>query len=158
MRFAPGDTVHLAGLGTGTVLEARGATRYAVTIKGRVVVASADALQLVDARSSRAAERRRRGGSGSDSGPDAASLAALRGSARPPSIDLHGKTIVEAVEAVEAFINDALVAGHGEVRIIHGRGGGRVKGAVHRYLGQLSSVAAFRVDPHNPGLTLVVFA
>jgi DNA mismatch repair protein MutS2 len=149
MRFSPGERVHFAGLGTGTVLEARGKNRYAVAIKGRVVVAAARDLQLVD--------------------DDHRSVAQTPGELlttpevaghhrRARSIDLHGKTTAEAIELVESFINDALMAGDDEVYIIHGRGGGRVKAAVHRYLNQLSTVAAFRIDPRNPGVTVVIFA
>jgi DNA-nicking Smr family endonuclease len=36
---------------------------------------------------------------------------------------LHGKTVDEALADVERFVNDALLDGHGEVRVIHGRAG-----------------------------------
>lgn len=146
MRFAPGDRVHLAGLGTGTVREARGGERYAVEIKGRLVVAAGKQLEPADARSPR---------SGSEPARDH----------RPPSpvptgsptLDLHGRTVADSLEAVEVFISDALIAGHGEVRIIHGRSGGSVRAAVHRYLKRIAAVAGFRLDPRNPGVTIVTF-
>ena len=75
-----------------------------------------------------------------------------------PSLDLHGKTVDEAIEAVEVWVNDVLLAGHGEARVIHGRGGGRLKAALHQYLRGLGAVASFRVDPRNPGVTIVTFA
>ena len=146
MGYAPGDVVHLAGLGTGTVREPRGRGRYAVEIKGRLVVVAASNLAIVD--SPGKSQRRR-----APSAPSAPSALGAPG----PSIDLHGKTVEEAVSAVELFVNDALLAGHGEVRIIHGRGGGRVKNAVHQFLRALPNVAAFRVDPRNPGVTIVSF-
>jgi len=37
------------------------------------------------------------------------------------------------------------------------RSGGRLKSAVHRRLKELASVHAFRIDPHNPGATIVTF-
>lgn len=149
MTFAPGDVVHLAGLGTGSVIEARGRDRYAIDIKGRVVVAAARDLERADgARRTRAKH-------------DVTAPARTGTSARTQaaaSIDLHGKTTVEALELVEAFINEALLAGHAEALIVHGRGGGKVKVAVHKYLRQLASAASFRLDPRNPGVTIVKFA
>ena len=72
------------------------------------------------------------------------------------TIDLHGLTAAEAAEALDAFLNDALLAGLAEVRVIHGRSGGRLKAAVHQRLREISSVRTFRVDPANPGVTIVV--
>jgi DNA mismatch repair protein MutS2 len=63
-------------------------------------------------------------------------------------------TVEEAVAALDTFLNDALLAGHAEVRVIHGRGGGRLKAAVHARLKQLSVVRAIRLDPANPGVTI----
>jgi DNA mismatch repair protein MutS2 len=149
MPFSPGDRVHLAGLGTGDVIDVRGADRYAIAIKGRVVVASGRDLEAADVagrpRKPRSHDevRPRSGGDG-----PAGSI---------PSLDLHGKTVDAAIEAVIAFVNDALVAGHPEVRIIHGRSGGRLKTAVHHCLERVSSVAAIGLDPRNAGVTIVTF-
>lgn len=51
--------------------------------------------------------------------------------------------------------NDAILSSLTEVRVIHGRSGGRLKAAVHARLRALPSVRSFRVDPANPGTTLV---
>lgn len=71
------------------------------------------------------------------------------------SLDLHGKTTAEATAVLDEFLNDALLAGLAEVRVIHGRSGGRVKAAVEKRLTQLPSVRGFRLDPSNPGVTIV---
>lgn len=149
MTFGVGDRVHLAGLGTGVVREARSGERYLIDIKGRAVVASGAQLERVD--QSRASRKARA------ETTEPAAAPSVGGSKMPPSIDLHGKSVAEAVEVVEAFINDALLAGCNEARVIHGRSGGRVKAAVHRYLRQLPTVASARVDPLNAGVTVVTF-
>lgn len=160
MTFAPGDRVHLAGIGTGTVVERRGANRYAIEIKGRVVVASVRDLEHA------AAEKARTRRSRSSSPPIVSTAGLQRGAgdkrrsetSREASIDLHGHTADEAIDALAAFLDDALVDGLVEVHVVHGRSGGRVKSAVHVYLRKLSSVASFRLDPRNPGVTIVKFA
>ncbi|HXG54279.1 MAG TPA: Smr/MutS family protein, partial [Vicinamibacterales bacterium] len=71
------------------------------------------------------------------------------------SIDLHGMTRMEAISALDAFLNDAMLAGLAEVRVVHGRSGGLVKSAVHARLDLFASVQGFRLDPRNPGVTIV---
>ncbi len=66
-------------------------------------------------------------------------------------------TVEEALGTVDSFVNDAVLGGHPEVRIIHGRSGGRIKSAVHKRLNELPVVRAFRLDPSNPGVTIVEF-
>lgn len=160
MTFAPGERVHLAGIGTGTIREARSGERYLVDIKGRAVIAAAADLTAADPPSKRRT-RPHPPAPGRIQPHPAASGRTEPHPAAPgrtqPSLDLHGRTVDEALADVELFVNDALLDGHGEVRVIHGRGGGRVKAAVHHYLRQLPAVASFRLDPANPGVTIVTF-
>ena len=141
MPFSPGDEVHVAGLGKGVVREARNVGRYLVELKGRSVVA--DESQLT------ATEHRKRARA-----PAETSTRPALGNV-PTSLDLHGMTVEEALSAVDAFVNDALLAGHAEIRLIHGKSGGRIKSAVHGRLKQLHVVRASRVDPANAGVTIV---
>jgi DNA mismatch repair protein MutS2 len=141
--FGPGDRVHVATLGTGVVREVRNGGRCLVELKGRSLVVDASSLEL-------APERRTRKQQAVDTG------GALDGaSSVSRSIDLHGKTAAEAIEALDAFLSDVLIAGASEARVIHGRSGGRLKAAVHARLKQLASLRGFRVDPQNPGVTIV---
>jgi DNA mismatch repair protein MutS2 len=150
MAFRVGDRVHLAHLGTGSIVESRGGDRYAVEIKGRIVIAAGSDLELADVK--------RKSPSGRKATATAEGVASGPGRQRSsPSIDLHGRTTDEAVEVLQSFINDALLAGHSEARIIHGRSGTRVRDAVHRYLRTLPVVSGFRVDARNPGVTVVNF-
>ena len=146
MPFAPGDFVHVASLGKGTVREVRNGERYLVEVKGRAIVVTLAQLTRQ--------ELPRHGRTKAATPP------------RPPdddapgvgpavSIDLHGKTVDEALEAVNEFLNRAFLAGSAEARIIHGRSGGKLKAAVHAHLRGMRSVHAFGVDPRNPGVTIV---
>lgn len=73
------------------------------------------------------------------------------------SVDLHGQTVEEALRRVEEEIDRALRAGAATLTIVHGKGSGRVRAAVHRYLQRLPVVAAFRLLPENTGATRVWF-
>jgi dsDNA-specific endonuclease/ATPase MutS2 len=148
MPFGPGDRVHAAALGKGVVLEVRNGGRYLVEIKGHSFVVDGDQLTPDDA------ARRTRGSPRSVS-VDHASANVHHADPVRRSLDLHGKTVADAIEALDGFLNDALLARATEVRIIHGRGGGKLKAAVHRRLTQLPSIRGFRIDPLNLGMTIV---
>ena len=149
MSFSVGDPVHVPGIGTGVIREVRRGGRYVVLVKNTVVVVGEAQIAPV--------ESRRRSRLVSDSGATRP-VETLVPPPPPPtasSIDLHGRTAIEADSEVVEFLNAALLSGLAEVRIIHGRSGGRVKAAVHARLRQLPSVRAFSVDPSNPGVTIV---
>ena len=148
MAFAPGDEVHVAALGKGIVREVRNAGRYLVEVKGRSIVVAEAELTILS-------ERPRRGPPGAHASQTSVSNAPARSHAAI-ALDLHGMTVEEAVPALDAFLNDALLAGHAEVRVIHGRSGRRLKTAVHTRLKQMHVVRAFRLDPVNTGVTIVV--
>jgi dsDNA-specific endonuclease/ATPase MutS2 len=144
MPFAVGDSVHIAGLGKGTVREVRNADRYLVEVNGRALVVTGNQLTRHDApirkrRPEKNSPQRRR----------------ERGDGTTVSLDLHGKTVDEAIEAAISFLDRALRDGDAEVHFIHGRGGGRIKAALHAALKNLPSVRRFRLDPKNAGVTIV---
>ena len=143
--FVAGDRVHVATLGTGVVREVRNGGRYLIELKGRSMVVAGSQLQLAPER--RAAKQHPEGRRATDS------AAVIPGPSRV--LDLHGKTVFEALDALDSFLNDALLEGCDDVQVIHGRGGGKLKAAVHERLRQLPSVRAFRLDPTNPGVTMV---
>jgi DNA mismatch repair protein MutS2 len=146
--FSPGDRVHVTPFGTAVVREARNGGRYLVDVKGRSMVVNGDQLVLADPpRKTRVATR-----SVVETTAPVPATTSLRA-----SLDLHGKTVVEALEALDEFLNDALVDGASEVQVIHGRSGGTLKAAVHRRLEVITSVRNFRIDPRNEGMTIVTF-
>lgn len=145
MIFGQGDPVHVAALGKGIVREVRNGGRYLVEIKGRSLIVTGD--QLTPAVPARP-ERRRKESADGTSEKDTTD--------RPPrSLDLHGKTVDEAIDSLDEFVNAALLDDAPEVRIVHGKSGGRIKTAVHARLAQLPSIRGFRLDPRNPGVTIV---
>jgi len=143
MEFQPGDRVHVAGLGTGTVVDVRNRGRYGVAVKGRTLVVDGTEMQ-----SAGRAPRKR-----TSAAPAEGEILGRADAAA--TIDLHGKTVAEALEALDAFVNDALLASLAEVRVIHGRSGGRIREAVHKRLRRVAAVRSFRLDPLNPGVTII---
>jgi DNA mismatch repair protein MutS2 len=147
VAFAPGDRVHIARLGTGVVCEVRNGDRYVIEIKGRTMIVEAAQMERAEP-APRASRRKTPSREPTEPATDVASNASA-------SLDLHGKTVEEAIAALDEFLNEALLASHAQVRIIHGRSGGRIRDAVHKRLRALPPVRSFRVDPRNPGVTIV---
>jgi dsDNA-specific endonuclease/ATPase MutS2 len=151
MALEPGDHVLVELLGKGVVREVRRGGRYLVEIKGRSLLVTGQQLSPLDNRKTPRANRARET---PDPKPDPHRTTR---SHAPASLDLHGMTSEDAVAALDAFLNDAILAGLDEVRVIHGRSGGRLKSAVHARLKTIGVLRAFRVDPRNPGVTIVSF-
>ena len=72
-------------------------------------------------------------------------------------LDLHGLSVDEAMARVMTEIDRALQRGADRLEVIHGKGSGRIKGALHRLLQSLPVVASFELDDHNSGVTWVRF-
>ncbi|MCL2679605.1 MAG: Smr/MutS family protein [Dehalococcoidia bacterium] len=58
-------------------------------------------------------------------------------------LDLHARTVEEAVPMVGEFLRDACSRGWRKVRIIHGKGTGTLRLEVDRYLSRSSLVARY---------------
>jgi DNA mismatch repair protein MutS2 len=75
-----------------------------------------------------------------------------------PEIDIRGKRGEEAIEIVRNFIDDALVVGVKELRVLHGKGNGILKSMVREYLRSLNVVRNCKdehVERGGAGITLV---
>lgn len=66
-------------------------------------------------------------------------------------INVIGQTVDEAMYNVEKFIDDAIMRNASEVRIIHGRGTGKLKAAIHQYLKTNKNIAEYRLGEYNEG-------
>lgn len=72
-----------------------------------------------------------------------------------PSIDLHGYDTASARVATEDFINDNIILKNNKLLIIHGKGTGLVKKAVHDTLSKRKEVINYHTDNFNDGVTIV---
>jgi hypothetical protein len=151
--LAAGDAVQTF-LGTGVVLEVRNAGRLLVDVRGRHTVIDAGAARLLAVQS-----RARR--ASATAGDGRAAAAGHLDRSTPPArhtvrdLDLHGLTVDAALDRVEQALNDALLSDVGELRVVHGKGQGRIRAALHRRLRAIASVRAFRLDPRNEGVTIL---
>ncbi len=66
-----------------------------------------------------------------------------------PFCDLHNLKPSEAIDACDRFINQEFMQRTETIRIIHGRGSGKLREMVHKFLSNHELVRDFR-DSRNP--------
>jgi DNA mismatch repair protein MutS2 len=77
-----------------------------------------------------------------------------------PEINLIGMTTDEAIPQLDKYLDDAYLAHLPQVRVVHGRGTGALKNAVHKHLKRLKYVKEFRLGVFgegDSGVTIVSF-
>lgn len=66
-------------------------------------------------------------------------------------INLIGKTVDEALSELDKYLDDACLAHLSPVRVVHGKGSGTLRKAVHQYLRRQSYVASYRLGEFGEG-------
>ena len=163
--FAPGQHVQTP-LGKGVVLDVRN-RRVLVRVQARDVLLSVKDIRAIGTAVStpRAAETRnpaagkRAAASRLPVSRDDGREAEVRrgdGGTRIVTIDVHGLTVEQALEAVDDALSEALLGNASELRVVHGRSSSRIRDALHRHLRGLSVVRKARLDSANAGVTIIV--
>lgn len=75
-----------------------------------------------------------------------------------PEINLIGKTTDVAVAELEKYLDDAYLSHLPEVRIVHGRGTGALRNAVHGLLKRLKYISSYKLGEFGEGDTGVTIA
>jgi DNA mismatch repair protein MutS2 len=69
----------------------------------------------------------------------------------PAELHVIGQRVEPALEKLDAYLDQALLAGRSELRVVHGHGTGRLKRAVREHLRGHPAVASFRPGEPNEG-------
>ena len=75
-------------------------------------------------------------------------------------LNLLGMTTDEAIVELDKYLDDAYLAHLSPVRIVHGKGTGALRKAVHQYLRRQKHVASYRLGEYgegDAGVTIVEF-
>ena len=85
----------------------------------------------------------------------------MKMNAMPTEVDLRGMDAVEAVCVLERYLDEAMRSNLPQVRIIHGKGTGTLRAAVHQALKRNKFVKKFRLGMYGEGedgVTIAEFA
>lgn len=99
-------------------------------------------------------------GEGKKKGSGSSSTRMSKSLSVSPEINLIGMTTDEAIPQLDKYLDDAYLAHLPQVRVVHGRGTGALKNAVHKHLKRLKYVKEFRLGVFgegDSGVTIVFF-
>ena len=68
-----------------------------------------------------------------------------------PELHLRRLTVNEAIFELDRFLNTAFVSGLPQVRIVHGKGTGTLRQAVHKELSKHPLVSSYRLGDFGEG-------
>lgn len=80
-------------------------------------------------------------------------IAMSKSSSISPEIKLIGMTVDEAISALDKYLDDAYLAHLPQARIVHGKGTGALRKAVHAHLKTLKYVKSYRLGVFGEGET-----
>lgn len=149
-RLKAGDRIHVPRLrGSGRVVELLdGGKKVVVEIEGlRFTVATRELETAAPA----------------ETAPEESTVKVSRprvAGRTPNEIVLIGSRVDEALDRLDIFLSQAMLANLGEVRVVHGFGTGQLRRGIHEWLRTQRSVARFRLgkheeDPGGAGVTII---
>jgi DNA mismatch repair protein MutS2 len=136
-----GDKVWVKPIDQAGIVDSIQGELYSVAVGSLKFRARLEDLQLLEAAAARSAKQKP---------PMTASDLNLE---RPfvPELKVIGMTAEEALDRVDRFLDEALLAGAETVRIIHGHGKGILRRAISEFLKEHAQVEKFQLAPPNQG-------
>ncbi len=133
-ELEPGAKVKLRGIArVGVVLSRQGADAVEVQIGSLRMRARADDVERIEGKAAKGTIETRK-----------AKLETRPAEAPPTELHVRGMRVEEALETVDKFLDDAVLRGVVEVRIVHGIGKGALKKAITEFLAGHPHVASVR--------------
>lgn len=151
----PGDSVKIVSMGlkgtvntvpddSGNLFVMCGIMRTKANIKDLVLLQDTD-----DASQFSSPKKKRSGGAGKGSSESGMKMS--KSMHISTEINLIGKTVDEALGELDKYLDDAYLAHVPSVRIVHGKGTGALRNAVHQHLKRLKYIDSFRLGEFGEG-------
>jgi DNA mismatch repair protein MutS2 len=140
-----GDTVFVTSLGL------RGTVSTLPNAKGDLMVQMGALSSIVNIKDLEAIEEEKK--AQTDNSTRSGKIKMSKSATIHPEINLIGKTVDEALAELDKYLDDAYLARIPTVTVIHGRGTGALRNAVHSFLKKSKYVKDFRVGGYNEGNT-----
>lgn len=137
-ELQPGDDIKLLTVNqAGTVLEKINDNEYMVQVGMMRVTVDRSNLELMTSKKQE----------------EQTPVATIRGSSHhvKNELDLRGERYEDAIQRLEKYIDDALLAGHAKVSIIHGKGTGALRKGVQNFAHDHPSISSYRNEKANEG-------
>jgi len=137
-----GQVVHVRSVDAdGRIVHVEGSGRVSIDLDGIRVTTEVGDLAAPTRRSRRSEPTKKR----------RTRVRRPRPSQVPLQINVRGKTVSEALRDVEEYLDQLLLADIRSASILHGKGTGALRSAIHAYLGSCTFVRSFELAPPNLG-------
>jgi DNA mismatch repair protein MutS2 len=121
--LAPGDAVRVRSLNLSGTIERLDGDRVILRSGSTILKVRRDEIDLPAADAARGASL-----------PAGVHLSRSHAAPPPPEIHLIGKTVDEALDLLDKYLDDAALEGISPLRIVHGHGTGRLRSAIQKFL------------------------
>ena len=68
-----------------------------------------------------------------------------------PEINVIGQTVEDAIYVIDKYLDNCFMSGISPIRIVHGKGTGKLRSGIHQYLKKNSHVKSFRLGTFGEG-------
>lgn len=68
-----------------------------------------------------------------------------------PEINVIGQNVEDAIYVIDKYLDNCIMSGMSPIRIVHGKGSGKLREGIHQYLKKHSHVKSFRIGSFGEG-------
>lgn len=161
-QIKPGDMVKVVSMGLKGTISSKPDAKGDLFVQCGIIRSKVNIKDLVlineDALSGNAAYKKSFGGAGSPKRTGGGNIGMSKAATLSTEINLLGRTVAEALSELDKYLDDAYLSHAPSVRIVHGKGTGALRQAVHQYLRRISYVKSFHLGEYGEGDSGVTIA
>ncbi|EOS22277.1 MAG: endonuclease MutS2 [Lachnospiraceae bacterium] len=161
-QIKPGDMVKVVSMGLKGTISSKPDAKGDLFVQCGIIRSKVNIKDLVlineDALSGNAAYKKSFGGAGSPKRTGGGNIGMSKAATLSTEINLLGRTVDEALSELDKYLDDAYLSHTPSVRIVHGKGTGALRQAVHQYLRRISYVKSFHLGEYGEGDSGVTIA
>ena len=148
-QIKPGDLVKVVSMGLKGTISSKPDAKGDLFVQCGIIRSKVNIKDLVlineDALSASASYKKNYGVTDSSKRTGGGSIGMSKTATLSTEINLLGKTVDEALSELDKYLDDAYLSHAPSVRIVHGKGTGALRQAVHQYLKRISYVKSFHL-------------
>ncbi len=161
-QIKPGDMVKVVSMGLKGTISSKPDAKGDLFVQCGIIRSKVNIKDLVlineDALSSSTSYKKSFGAAGSSRRTSGGSIGMSKAAMLSSEINLLGRTVDEALSELDKYLDDAYLSHAPSVRIVHGKGTGALRQAVHQYLRRISYVKSFHLGEYGEGDSGVTIA
>ncbi len=161
-QIKPGDMVKVVSMGLKGTISSKPDAKGDLFVQCGIIRSKVNIKDLVlineDALSGSTSYKKSFGAAGSSRRTSSGSIGMSKAATLSSEINLLGRTVDEALSELDKYLDDAYLSHAPSVRIVHGKGTGALRQAVHQYLRRISYVKSFHLGEYGEGDSGVTIA